>query len=146
MSTVTLEHEVSRIGRELAELTDRVAIAQLVARLGRFLDEHRFEEARDVFAEDVAVETPGGRSRGIEAVVAQASRNHAVPTQHRITDVLVDLDGDRATVAANLVVVFVREAASDPRRTLGERYRFEAVRTPAGWRLSRVEVIPVWTS
>jgi hypothetical protein len=27
---------------------------------------------------------------------------------------------------------------------MGERYAFEAVGTAAGWRLSRIEVVPVW--
>jgi hypothetical protein len=30
--------------------------------------------------------------------------------------------------------------------TIGERYRFEAVQTAAGWRFSRVELRPVWRS
>ncbi|MDO8214017.1 nuclear transport factor 2 family protein [Conexibacter sp. CPCC 206217] len=145
--------QIAEMRRQLRELNDRAEIAQLVARLGRFLDEHRFDAAREVFTEDVTVDTPGGRSRGIDAVVAQASRNHAVPTQHRITDALVDLDGDRATVAANLVVVFVTPGGAPapgvlpaPQRTLGERYGFDAVRTPAGWRLSHVGVTPVWAT
>ena len=135
---------------QLRELTDRAEITQLVARLGRFLDERRFDTAREVFVEQIAVDTPGGTAQGIDAVVAQASRNHDVDrTQHVITDVLIDLDpaGDRATVAANLTVVFVPDAATPARhRTLGERYAFEAVRTADGWRLARVEVTPVWVS
>jgi SnoaL-like protein len=65
----------------------------------------------------------------------------------RITNVLIDLEGDRATVQANLIATFVSRAdePSSP-FTPGERYRFEAVRASYGWRLSRVQVRPVWTS
>ena len=86
------------------------------------------------------MQTPGGVAEGIEQVAAQAARNHAVPTQHVITNVRVKLDGDRATAGANLVVTFAGERL----RTLGERYAFEARRTPEGWRLSSIRVEPVW--
>lgn len=123
---------------QMQELADRAEIADLVSRLGLWLDEQRFDGARSILTEDITVETPGGSARGLERVAEQARRNHEVPTQHFIANVLVDLDGDRATVGANLMVRFV------PSPTLGERYRFEAVRTPDGWRLSSIQVRPVW--
>jgi hypothetical protein len=124
----------------LQELTDRQAVVDLVDGLGLWLDEKRFGEARDLLSEDVRVRTPGGVAKGIEQVAAQAARNHAVPTQHVITNVRVTLDGDRATAGANLVVTFAGERL----RTLGERYAFEARRTADGWRLSSIQVEPVW--
>jgi hypothetical protein len=129
----------------MQELMDRQAIADLISRLGLWLDEKRFDEARSVLTEAVTVDTPGGSSQGVDAVAEQARRNHAVDrTQHVITNVLIELEGDRATAGANLVVTFAD--GPEPLRTHGERYRFEALRTPAGWRLSRVQVTPVWTS
>ena len=127
-------------------MTDRDAITDLVSRLGAWLDEKRFEETEPLFTDDVTVATPGGQAQGVERIAAQARRNHERDeTQHVITNVLVDLDGDRAVARANLIVTFVPEPARpEVHRTHGERYRFEAARTPAGWRLSRVEVSPVW--
>jgi 3-phenylpropionate/cinnamic acid dioxygenase small subunit len=132
MTTSTLLHD----------LTDRQEIADLVSRLGLWLDEGRFDEAPSILTQDVAVSTPGGQAQGIERVIAQARRNHQhAHLQHVITNVLIDLDGDRARVRANLVVTFADDAISSQQ---GERYRFEALRTAEGWRLSRVEVEPVW--
>ena len=127
----------------LHDLNDRREITDLVSRLGLWLDEGRFDEAPSILTEDVAVSTPGGQAEGIERVIAQARRNHEFDgLQHVISNVLIDLDGDRAGVRANLVATFVGSAIEQH----GERYRFEAMRTPAGWRLSRVEVKPVWLS
>ena len=128
----------------LHDLTDRREIADLVSRLGLWLDEGRFDEAPTILTDDVTVDTPGGQAEGIERVIAQARRNHQYDgLQHMITNVLVDLDGNHAAVRANLVATFVDDAVVEQH---GERYRFEAVRTADGWRLSRVEVRPVWIS
>jgi hypothetical protein len=124
----------------IEELIDRQAVVDLVDGLGLWLDEKRFGEPRELLTEDVRVQTPGGVAEGLEQVAAQAARNHAVPTQHVITNVRVALDGDRATAGANLVVTFAGERL----RTLGERYAFEAVRRPEGWRLSSIRVEPIW--
>ena len=122
----------------LQQLDDRQAVTDLVSRLGLWLDgETTLDQARAILAEDVTVSTPGGTAQGLENVVAQARRNHDVPTQHVITNVLVDLDGDRATAGANLVVNF-------PDSIQGERYAFVAARHKRGWRLSRIEVEPLW--
>lgn len=141
---------------QLAQLSDRQAIAELIARLGLMLDEKRFDEARSVVTDDVAVQTPGGSAVGLEAVVAQARRNHAVRTQHVISDVLIELDGDRARARANLIATFAPERPGarlvigdveqpDSPLTLGEVYRFAAVRTADGWRLARIETERLWS-
>ena len=122
----------------LQQLDDRQAVTDLVSRLGLWLDgETTLDQARAILAEDVSVSTPGGTAQGIEKVVAQARRNHEVPTQHVITNVLVDLDGDRATAGANLVVHLPR---LDPGRAL----RVRGARDDEAWRLTRIVVEPRW--
>jgi hypothetical protein len=139
----------------LAALTDRVELETLVSRLGRWLDDGQdAQRGRELLTEQVTVSTLGGTAEGIDAVVAQASRNHAATTQHLITNPLIELDGDRAEITANLLVVFAdgEAVAVGPRavelptlgRALGERYRFEAVRTGDGWRLARIEIAARW--
>jgi hypothetical protein len=133
----------------LQELADRADLIDLVARLGRWLDERRFDDGDEIFTDDATVETPGGRAQGRQALTAQARRNHIRydRTQHVTSNILVDLDGDRATVRSNLIATFVRDSAtSEPALTIGERYRFQAVRGPEGWRFSKIEVTPVWRS
>jgi len=94
---------------------------------------------------------PTGRADRLRAVHPRRSGRRRNPradrTHHVITNLLIDLDGDRAKVRANLIATFVHRAdAPGAHFDIGERYQFEAVRTPQGWLLSRVHVSPVWTS
>ncbi len=151
--------ELTSLHDQLQQLNDRQAIADLVTRLGLMLDEKRYDEASTILAEDVTVHTPGGSARGQQAVVEQARRNHTVRTQHALTGVLVDLQGDRAEARANLIVTFVPDSDEprarlvignaeqpDSRLMIGERYRFDAVRGDRGWRLATIEVTRLWSS
>ena len=145
----------------LQQLVDRQEIADLVSRLGRALDEGRFDEMRTLLADDATVRTPGGEAAGREGVIAQARRNHLPeqPIQHLITNLLVDIDGDRAEARANLVVHFGPidggDGTSAPPPALpappveystGEVYRFDFARIPTGWHFTRIEVTPTWTA
>ena len=139
----------------LQELLDRQEITDLVYRLGACLDEGRFDEMRSLFVDEATARTPGGTAEGREAVIAQARRNHTPDerVQHVITNLLIDLDGDIGGVRANLVVPIASSGQHDPqalaptaRFALGEVYSFGVLRTDAGWRLSRVETVPVWMS
>ncbi|HEY9476323.1 MAG TPA: nuclear transport factor 2 family protein [Mycobacteriales bacterium] len=149
MVSPVMDGDTDQLGRAVRELADRAEINDLVSHLGRWLDEKRFDDTRSVFTEDAIGEFPSGPIRGVEALTDQARRHHAdfERTQHITTNTLVDLAGDRATVRANLIATFVRHADTpEPEPTVGERYRFEAVRTEQGWRFCRVEVHPVWRS
>ncbi|GAB2556095.1 nuclear transport factor 2 family protein [Nocardia heshunensis] len=139
--------------RRIQDLADKFEITELVNRLGRALDEGDWDELADLYTPDATAQTPGGLAVGRAAMVAQASRNHSPDkrVQHVISGILVDLDGDTAKVRANLLVTFAWGDAEDPglgarpRLTLGEVYRFTAVRTPEGWQFTSVASSPVWS-
>ncbi|WP_406238018.1 nuclear transport factor 2 family protein [Nocardia sp. NBC_01009] len=138
--------------RELRELVDRNQITALVDRLGSTLDEGRFDDFRTIYTADATAKTPGGTAEGRDALIAQASRNHSGDTriQHVISNVRIELKGETADVRANTIATFA-PAPTDPKTppqpqyTLGGIYRFDAVRTGEGWRLSRVETTPTWS-
>lgn len=135
---------------ETSTLDAHNQITTLVSRLGAALDERDFEQIRQICSEDVTLETPGGKSAGHEAVIAQADRIHArhQRTQHVLTDIIVDVQRDKAEIRANSVATFVPADMSvrppAPLFRIGEVYRFQAKRTNQGWRLSRVASAPVW--
>jgi hypothetical protein len=121
----------------LAALNDRIEIAEVLAGLGRWLDDKRWDDAAEVLTADVRVSTPGGIADGIDAAVAQARRNHDAVTQHLFTNVTVDLDDDRAGATAESLITTAR-------RQSGSRYALGFVRTPKGWRIDALSVTPVW--
>jgi hypothetical protein len=144
--------------RRLAALLDRSEIADLVARSLVAIDEARFDDLRTIYAQDASASAPGGDAEGLDAIVALVARNH-IPedrSQHLVGDVVVDLDGDTARVRANVVAGFAPSLPADPDAgsllpppvevTFGTVYRYGAVRTSDGWRLSRVEIDRLWFS
>ena len=135
----------------LAELADRQAIGDLLHRWGAILDELRLDELRSVFTADATLTTPGGHAEGLDAIVAQAGRNHddAVRTQHLLSDLVVDLDGDQASARANYVGVFAKgegRYAPPPVFTIGSVYRLGFLRTAGGWRIRSMEMQPTWAA
>ena len=128
-----------------SRLHDRFAITDLIYSLGACLDEHRFDDLRDLFIEDATASTPGGVAQGRDAVIAQATRNHLkyARLQHSMTNLLIDLNGDQASVRANLQAAFAGETGI-PELVLGAVYHFQTQRTEQGWRIAGLEVTPIW--
>ncbi|MEV0298740.1 nuclear transport factor 2 family protein [Nocardia sp. NPDC050710] len=123
---------------------DEAEITRLITRLGTALDEGRIDDLRSIFTADATATTPGGTAHGRDRVIAQAARNDEGFTwfQHSISDILVDLGDDRASVRANPVGVYGRDTA--PALRVGGLYRFGAVRTPDGRRFDPLAVQPLW--
>ncbi|NUR62033.1 MAG: nuclear transport factor 2 family protein [Catenulispora sp.] len=129
---------------DLQSLADRAEIADLFTKLGRCLDEHRFDELHELFTEDVVGTTPGGTQQGRDALVGQARRNHEDYDRltHQFTSVLVDVDGDAGTIRAYVTGSFGHAAEPRPERVITGLYRNKVVRTPEGWRISELSVEP----
>jgi ketosteroid isomerase-like protein len=125
---------------------DRAAVADLITRLYLLLDEHRFDELDSVYADDIELEFPNGPMRGLAAVTAKArERAERYPRmQHLNTDVVIELDGDLARVRSNHLAFHVERSGA--RFDAGLVHRFEAARTPAGWRFTRGAGDLVWSS
>ena len=130
-------------------LLDRAAITDLITGLGRLLDESRFEDVHLVFDTSAVLPGPRGTFTGLSEIRAffEAGADPAVRTQHLYTDVLIDVEGDQATASANAVTAFFPAGLPGPapaHRLVGLTSRFAARRGPEGWRLTRVEVTPLW--
>jgi 3-phenylpropionate/cinnamic acid dioxygenase small subunit len=131
-----------------SSLLDRLRIEDQLSILGRCLDERDFDGLRKLFTRDATVTTPGGTAVGHDELVDQARRRHSLDDgiQHVITNTLIELDGDRASVRANLLVSFARAGAADPKPfLLGEVYQFELQRLGEDWRIATLRSTPVWS-
>jgi 3-phenylpropionate/cinnamic acid dioxygenase small subunit len=127
-------------------IADRIEIADLFTRFARLLDEKRWEDAGTVFTDDVAVHSPrGGELRGIDKVVGfmRQSEVEGQQAQHITTDLLVDVDGDRAAASAYSLVYYYRDGQA-PHFTGGLRMAGTVVRTPAGWRFHEGQLTLAW--
>jgi hypothetical protein len=129
----------------LAALQDRAEISDLISRLGVCLDEHRADEMRALFIESASVRTRTGVATGRDAVVGHAMRNHGgfERLQHTTANLLIQLDGDRAGVRANMIVGAVRTGLR-PHFLFGAVYNYELVRTDEGWRFAGLSMRQVW--
>ncbi|WP_020662154.1 nuclear transport factor 2 family protein [Amycolatopsis benzoatilytica] len=122
---------------------DRLDIADLFARLARTLDEHRHDELDRVYHSDIAVHSPRGELRGLTEVTEFLNAQHTDLAQHVHSDILIDVDGDRATATANQLVYFYREG-EPPHRRSGLRLTTAAARTADGWRFTEMGISPSW--
>src|SRR5439155_13924964 len=84
----------------IQELVDRHEIADLISRYGAMADDKAFDDGRSCFTEDVVAEYPSGSARGVDVLAEYGRRALGAfeRTQHVITNCLIDVDGDRATV------------------------------------------------
>jgi hypothetical protein len=141
---------------QLQQFLDRQAITDLVSRYGLMVDSLRFRDATDLFTDGFVFEFPTVRyalkgGRRVDVVPAEMTSQLGMPpyeaTQHVISNVLIELDGDTATVRANLIATHVHRVAEPSSHfDLGGVYEFTVRRTDAGWRLSGVKLTQVWVA
>ena len=122
---------------------DRLAVTDLVTRLYALLDEGRYDELGSVYAADIELEFPSAHMHGLDEAVAMArTRGERYDrAQHITTDLLAEVDGDRATVRTNHWAIHVHAGG---RFEAGLVHRFDAARTPDGWRLTRGRAEVIW--
>jgi hypothetical protein len=119
------------------DITDRLAIEDLVNRYCHNADYNPPESMRDLFVPEAIWEVPAMdlRCEGIDAIVAFFTQSRAGfgSARHVISNLVVEGDGDRATAACYLQVIKVDE---DPKQIVSfGRYQDTLVRTALGWRL-----------
>ena len=120
---------------------DKIEIQELLARYARGVDDKDWELYRSVFTADAHIDytSAGAIAGSIDEVAAFLAEGFtAIPwTQHYITNVEIDLDGDRARVRAmffNPMQLPGIEGSS----SCGGFYHHDLVRTPDGWKSSRL--------
>lgn len=130
----------------LRRLLDRAALGDLLSRYCDALDLRQWSLLEDVFTPEVMTHWPAGTEErggaefsieGRDAVVGWLARIFEAfgPTHHMISNVVVELERDRAQVACRVHAHHVAEVAG--RRLFEEslaRFSGAARRTADGWR------------
>lgn len=141
--TTSTENLHRGLGLGLAELADRAELSDLVARHSLWLDEGLYEETGRLFTEDAVVKSRSGQANGIEELVALARLAHDryVSTLHSKSNLVIEIDGDVATVRVHDIAVFVIDDKTEA--VAAGIHRYGARRTEHGWRFERLEITPV---
>ncbi|WP_282692865.1 nuclear transport factor 2 family protein [Streptomyces sp. CC208A] len=141
--------DIEEMQRQLRTLTDRAEITDLMGRYLRSLDVGVFDEewARAFHTEDVTAEMPIGTVHGRDALLAHIRRAMALfeRTVHMGTDLVVEVDGDRATVRGAQLSTHVLADGSEGLFVSAGHVDNELVRTGDGWRIAASALRVVWT-
>jgi len=126
---------------DVQEVADKLEIQELLFRYARAVDTKDWELLEAVFTPDAHLDytSAGGPAAGRDEVVAWLARSLALlpVTQHYITNLEIELDGDRARVRAMFYNPMQLPGMTDM-SACGGNYLHEVVRTPAGWRSERL--------
>jgi len=132
---------------DLQALSDRLDIQELLARYARGLDTKDWELWRSVFTPDSTIDyrSAGGIVGSLDEVSAWLEKafGSMTMTQHFITNVEVDLDGDRATARA-LFFNPLQLTGVDQQWSCGGSYLHELVRTADGWKSTSLVETTDW--
>ena len=128
-------------------LQDKLEIHELLARYARGIDTRDWPLYRSVFTEDATIDyTSAGAMAGSADEVAAAleqSFAHLPMSQHYITNIEVDLDGDRAHVVA-MFFNPMQLPGFEEQSACGGFYHHDMVRTPDGWKSERLVEENLW--
>jgi uncharacterized protein (TIGR02246 family) len=122
-------------------MTDHEAITRLVARYCHLLDDGRWDEFAELWAEDAEFVLQGTTTRGRAAIrgAIEATQPPERRGRHLTVNLDVEIDGDRAHGLCDFVF-WARDAEGRAKPMFLGRYDDTLVRTDGAWRFSRREI------
>ena len=132
---------------DLQSVLDKMEIHELLARYARGVDSKDWELWKAVFTPEAIIDySSAGIAAGSRDDVAKWLEQGLGPvpmTQHFISNIEVDLDGDRATTRAMFFNPMLLPGMAE-QSYCGGYYHHDLVRTPEGWRSERLVEENVW--
>lgn len=135
---------------ELQEISDRIAIDELLVRYSRAIDSRDFDTLETLFTPDATFD--GGSlgcptdAHAIREMI-EGTLTGLDATQHLVGKSLVEFtDSDTAEVRTYLLSQHIRESAPGPVKHyfLGGEYADRVVRTPEGWKIAYRRLDRLW--
>lgn len=132
---------------DLQTIADKFEIQEQLARYARGVDTRDWELWKSVFTADAVVDysqsgIPVGSRNDVATFLSAAFATIEWATHH-ISNIEIDLDGDRARVRAMFFNPMQLPGVEGSSST-GGYYHHEFVRTSEGWRSSHLVEEPVW--
>jgi hypothetical protein len=132
---------------DLQAVADKLEIHELLARYARAVDTKDWGLYRSVFTPDAGIDyTSAGAVAGTRDEVAQWLEEgfvHIPMTQHFISNIEVELDGDRAHVRAMFYNPMQLPGMTDL-SYCGGYYDHDLIRTADGWKSDRLTEENLW--
>ena len=128
----------------LQEISDRIEIDQVLARYCYTVDNRDWETYRRIFTEEAVIDdvVTGGIRSGVEEHIVYLKRalTNIRLSQHTISTILLDIEGDSARAMVQCVCPMVVEMPGGTTQTmiLGVRYRDRLARQRGTWRISEL--------
>ena len=117
---------------------DQLAITQLVYRENRAVDDADADAYVACFTPEAHLVLPSGDLSGRDEIHAHIqSINRPLPVQHWTGNVLIDGEGDRATVRANILTIGRITASENPSVLAMRRIWYSVIRAQGHWVFDR---------
>lgn len=135
--------------KKLQTLLDRMEIIDIQNRYATGVDTRDRDLYRSCFTDEMELDMAGmglgepmkiSADEWVDRAVSLVSGFES--TQHIITNHVVTIEGDEATCIAYLQA---RHYNPENMYTVGGYYTNRLVRTPEGWKISRLKLTPSWT-
>jgi len=117
-------------------MTDRDEIIDVLVRYATGIDSRDWPLFRSCFSDDARFDYGGiGQWDTPEAITDYMRAAHSGPSMHRLSNFVIDIDGDRATSRTYVDAVVMGPKGFGAVENFGW-YDDKWVRTPGGWRIS----------
>jgi len=131
---------------DLQAIEDRIAAEDLLTRYATAVDRRDWEQYRSIFTTDAEIDytSAGGIAGTVDEIVEFLSTSLEMfeMTQHLVSNIDLEVDGDSATVTA-MFNNPMRLPGGDTWFT-GGWYHHDLVRTPDGWHSRRLREESAW--
>jgi ketosteroid isomerase-like protein len=125
----------------MQEISDRLEIQDVLTRYCYAVDDRDWDAYRHLFTSDAVIDDTitGGIKSGVEEHISYMKRalSKVVISQHAISTVLIELDGNVASVRAHCSCPIVLDTGGAEKHVMfqGLWYRETLVRREAGWKI-----------
>ncbi len=129
-------------------VSDELEIASVLHRYARAVDTHDWNLLRSLFTDDAHLDysSVGGPAAGRDEVCTWLERSLTLMpmTQHFVTNIEADVDGDTATVRAMFFYNPMLLPGASETSACGGYYHHVMVRTASGWRSRQLREENLW--